>query len=425
MTLANAKSRLNPVGGETAGYITPADVKLSYDDLQDAWQSDDDVVAAVANAAAASATAAGATANTALSTAQTALDLAQSAGATPQGIYIETFTGATDDAKFAAACSYAAAQTYRPPILLLPKNYSFAPFNTFDGLRLVGAPGGSSQADRAGAAGAVATRVTCTGSGSWLIPTADQKSAPYDISIQGIAFTGNSGLAWWEHASMPLWYSNLRDLTFSGFKSVLGTQSNKMLVTGCVFDGFWQINNSYDGAIHIGGADSILWSDGLLLDSNTAYVGSGQYHMWLDYLAKSQVGGAGVIYITAEGDWGGIKITGSTTGEGPVFVSNVIVEGRNAGAPGEIACVRQESGWSYLTNIWASYCQAYPIQVTGGLMVLDKGAYKPCTASPPDRWVNHTGGTLNVARCYQSGVAAPVVNSSGGTIVADATVTVV
>ena len=342
----------------------------------------------------------------------------------PQAIYIEDFAGATDNDKFTAARTYAAAQTYRPPIQLLPKLYSFAAHNTYDGYRLIGAPGPSSQADRASTAGSMATRITCTGSGTWLTPTADEVAgAAYDISIQGCAFRGNSNLAWMAHPSTQLNYSSISDVTFSDFKTVLGTQSNKLLLLGNVFHGFWQINNSYDGAIHIGGSDNMLWTDGMLLDSATAYVASGQYHLKCSYLAKSTIGGAGVVYITCEGDWGGLLIEGNTT-DGPLFVQNLVAEGRNAGAPGTRACIRQTSGWTHLDNVWASFCQGYPIQVTGGLMLLDRGAYRPCTTSPPNRWIDHTGGTLNISRCYQSGIAKPVVNTSGGTLVADSTLTV-
>ena len=281
----------------------------------------------------------------------------------------------------------------------------------------------NTQADRADAPtpGSAATRVVCTGSGTWLTLSADQASHAYDISIKGIAFRGNSNLAWMSGGSVQLNYSSISDVTFSDFKTVLGTQATKLLLLGDVFHGFWQINNSYDGAIHIGGSDNMLWTDGLLLDSATAYVVSGQYHLKCSYLAKSKIG---FVYITCEGDWGGLLIEGNTT-DGPLTINTVIAEGRNAGAPGTRACIRQTSGWTHINNAWASFCQAAPVQMAGGLLVLENGTYRPCTSSPPDRWVDHTGGTLNISKCYQSGIAKPVVNSSGGTIAADSTLTVV
>ena len=425
---ATAKARLNRQAGEPAtGFASRSDIQTAFDDLRTEWMADD---AAITLDDLAGVIASGATTGQALVYNGTYWSPAtvgggEGTGNGPEAIYLDDFAGADDDDKFTAARSYAAAQTYRPPIQLLPKSYSFSPFASYDGLRLIGAPGPSSQADRGSSPGSMATRVNCTGSGYWLTVTADEVAgAAYDISIQGIAFRGNSNLAWLGHASNQLNYSSISDVSFSDFRTVLGTQSNKLLILGCVFSGFWEINNSYDGAIHIGGSDNALWTDGLLLDSNTAYVASGQSHMKLSYLAKSTIGGSGIVYITCEGDWGGLLIEGNTT-DGPVFISNLVAEGRNAGAPGTRACIRQTSGWTHLDNVWASFCQADPIQVTGGLMLLDRGAYRPCTSSPPDRWVNHTGGTLNIARCYQSGIAKPVVNSSGGTIVADSTLTVV
>lgn len=340
-------------------------------------------------------------------------------------IYIEDFAGANDQEKLNNALIYAAAQTYRPAIQFLSKSYTFSPIHTFDGLRLIGAPGGSSQADRAGTPGGASTRISCTGSGAWLIPTEGSVSGRvYDVSVQGIAFTGNSNLAWLADPTVSLWYCNFRDLTFSSFKTVLGTQANKLLITGCVFDGFWQINNSYDGAITVGGSDCIMFSDGIMLDSAPAYVGSNQYHFRAQYLAKSSIGGAGVVYITCAGDWGGLQITGNNT-DGPLFVSNIVAEGRNAATPAQVGCIRQDSGWTYIDNVWASFSQAYPIQMNGGLMVIDQGAYAPCNTSPSDRWIDHAGGTLHVSKCFAHNITKPVVNSHGGTIVADSTVTVV
>jgi hypothetical protein len=57
----------------------------------------------------------------------------------------------------------------------------------------------------------------------------------------------------------------------------------KLLVTGAHFDGFWEINNCYSTAFHLGGSDNRLWSNGGFLDSGTAFNSTaGQAHMWLD-----------------------------------------------------------------------------------------------------------------------------------------------
>lgn len=430
MTVSAAKARLDRGGGEPAtGYISKADIQTAFDDLEGGWRNDDAAITldALAGVSAPSPTSGQVlTFNGSAWAPATPAAGGGSGDGGPESIYIADFAGATDDAKFAAARSYAAAQTYRPPIQLLAKAYSFAPFASYDGLRLIGAPGPSSQADRASDAGSMATRINCTGSGYWLTVTADQESgAAYDISIEGIAFRGNSNLAWIGHATNQLNYSSISNVTFSDFKTVLGTQTNKLLLLGCVFHGFWQINNSYDGACHIGGSDNALWTDGLLLDSNTAYVASGQYHLKCSYLAKSTIG---FIYVTCEGDWGGVLIEGNSDAEyagGPLLISKVVAEGRNKNQPGTRACIRQTSGWTYIDDVWASFCQGYPIQMAGGLMVIGRGAYKPCAASPPDRWIDHTGGTLHVSKSFQAGITKPVVNSTGGTLVADSTLTVV
>lgn len=429
MTASQAKAHLDPQTGEpSVGFVAAADVKLAIDQTYADMaliepgtpQELDDLTDVAAPAPSAGQALVFNGSNWAPSTLPTS-----GGGGGPQAIYLDDFAGSTDQDKLNAALIYAATQTYRPAIQLAAKHYTFSGIHTFDGLRLVGAPGPASQADRAGTPGATATRISCTGTGAWLIPTADQVAGRvYDMSIQGIAFRGNSQLAWLADPTVSLWYCNFRDLTFSDFRTVLGTQANKLLITGCIFDGFWQINNSYDGAITLGGSDNALWTDGLLLDSAPGYVGSGQYHMRLQYLSKSTLGGGGIIYITCAGDWGGLEITGNLT-DGPMFISGLVAEGRNASTPGTTGCIRHESGWTHLDNVWASFCQANPIQMAGGLMLLDRGAYRPPTTSPPAQWIHQTGGTLNIARCYAQNATKPVVNHGGGVIAADSTLTVV
>lgn len=73
MTLSAAKARLDPAVGEVEGYISPADHKASYDDLQDAWQAGDNFVAAAAANAQSAADAAAVDA----AAAQSAADAAQ------------------------------------------------------------------------------------------------------------------------------------------------------------------------------------------------------------------------------------------------------------------------------------------------------------------------------------------------------------
>ena len=65
-------------------------------------------------------------------------------------------------------------------------------------------------------------------------------------------------------------------------------------MTASQFDGYWETNNSYNGAFQIGGSDNTLWPDGMLFDSGTAFnsAGSaaGQFHLWCDYLEKTFIG---------------------------------------------------------------------------------------------------------------------------------------
>lgn len=347
------------------------------------------------------------------------------------GVRIEEFAGASDDAKFAAARSYAAAQTKRPAIMFDAKNYTLGPFNTYDGMRLIGVPGGSNSADRS-AESATATKITCTGSGAWMTSVEDAKPGQsWNVSIEGIAFKGNSNLSWWLTGSIVCWIYNIRDCSMSGFKTVYGSQSSKLLINACTFDGYHNINNSYQGAINIGGSDNSLWIDGLLLDSTTAALAAGgasnQFHMTLSSLSKTTIGG-GDLYITNEGGWGGIKVTGGGTGGPIIFNGLAIVEGRNAGAPGTNASVRIDGGWSVFNNLWASFTSGVsPYQQTAGLAVIKNASYMPATA-PPTYWGTVSGGRLKATDGFSYVSSTPanlaIGRSGTGVVTADSTYTV-
>ena len=139
-----------------------------------------------------------------------------------------------------------------------------------------------------------------------------------------------------------LWTANIRDVGFSLFKSVLGTPSDKLLLTACTFNGFWNINNSYDVAITIGGSDNNLWTDGCLLDSDTAFTSSGNvpYHLHCDYLEKTNIG---PMYITAEANPAAVRIDGNDSTGGLIF-TGTRMEGRNAGQSSYGALVHQYGG---------------------------------------------------------------------------------
>lgn len=363
-------------------------------------------------------------------------------------VELDSFTGANDDAKLTAAMSYAAAQSNPPTIRLANRSHSFSTARTlYDGFRLEGPPG-YSNAEKS------AANMTCTvnvsvSNGVWL--TSSSGSFTWDVYIGQIAFKGTSTTQFMACTNTGLYCALLRDLSFSGFKSILGSQSSKLLLSACTFDGYWETNNSYNGAFHIGGSDNTLWSNGMLLDSGTAFNSAGnaagQFHLWCDYLEKTSIG---PLYITCEGNWGGVRVTGpgynsggSNLG-GPVwFTSGLRCEGRNAGAPCNGAAIRVEGGMAVFRDSWIAYGMDAPssmghspvdagvVHVTGGMVLLDGCTYDRTSGMAETvPFVYVGGGTARVSNQMVGSKGGtwsglPRVKDGGGALSNDTTVTAI
>jgi hypothetical protein len=331
-----------------------------------------------------------------------------------RGVPLDGFAGADDNAKLTAAMSYAAAQTYPPPILLAARNHTFSGQRTlYDGFALHGVPG-PSNAEKS-SVGVTKTRcaVSVGSSLPWLVASGGVADGAqvWDVSIRDIAFVGNSTTQWMGGAAV-LWVMHLNNLSFKDFKSILGSQSTKLLMNLCLIDGWMSLNASYNGAIHIGGSDNALFLGLTNLDSGTAYnsAGSanGQYHMWLDGCEKTTIG---PMYITAEGGWNGIRVTGtayntdSSNLGGPNWIAGARIEGRNSGAPCNGSLVRVEGGMLTLRDCWLGYAMDSPS--TPGHSPADAGA------------IHQSGGQLLVDGCTYDRTAGQAetvkfVYSNGG-----------
>lgn len=277
---------------------------------------------------------------------------------------LDSFAGATDDAKLTAAMSAVAADTYPRAIQLTNRDHAFSQINrtAFSGLRIMG-PRGYGNPERNGGT-KMSSRISLTGAGPWLT---DGGATVYGLSLYNLNFVGGSGATVLGAGGGSFYCLAMRDIYSSGLKSVLGTQTSKLLITAAQLDGSWEINNCYSGAFHLGGSDNTLWPAGMLLDSGTAFAtagaANGQYHLWLDGLDKTYIG---PIYITAEGAWNALRVSGSgfnstsTNQGGPVVIHGAKFEGRNPGAPCNGALVRQDGGILTLRDCWVSYGMASP-----------------------------------------------------------------
>lgn len=303
-------------------------------------------------------------------------------------VALDSFTG-SDDARLSSALSYAAAQTYPPAIQLTNRAHAFTTANriAFEGMRIFG-PEGYSNPERGG--DKMGSRISLSMTGPWFH---NNGADVFGVSLHDLSFVGGSGATVLGQSGGGTWYcTSMKGIYSSGLRSVLGTQATKILMTAASLTGDWEINNCYSGSFHIGGSDNVFWSDGMLLDSGTAFntagAANGQYHIWFDFCEKSYIG---PLYITAEGPWAGIRVSGpgfNSTGNnqgGPLNFFGLRLEGRNSGQASNGSLFRQEGGIVILRDSWISYGMVNP--ATPGHSPTDAGI------------IHHSGGTLQVEGC--------------------------
>jgi hypothetical protein len=308
------------------------------------------------------------------------------------GVTLESFAGASDDAKLGAAMTYCNAQEF-PPTILMWENRDYGPFTTartlYSGFAI---DGGARFASQYRSAESTPNRVLINKTGPWLeLPRATNI---FDVSITNLSFYSQSstadfmGNASGGSSQGVLWTSVIRDVGFSLFRNCFGNTSESLALTGCTFDGFWNINNARGVSIVIGGSDNNLWMDGCLVDTPTSLSSGGAvpYHVWFSHLGKTVVG---PMFITAEGKPAAIKVTGSDT-SGLLTLRGVRAEGRNHAAPAYGAVIRQESGQTLYDGCFVNFAMSDPgssgrsseegvITVLGGVAVIQNCQYNRAT----------------------------------------------
>jgi hypothetical protein len=344
-----------------------------------------------------------------LNKSETGIQTAQAAVEALAGKYghilLDDVSGADDDAKLTSALTTAAAQTYPAVIQFSNKQYTFTTRGRapYEGMRFQ-APFGFNNPER-NSQTKMSNRIhlnfdsSSDGQGWFHIPS----GSVFGVAMDGLSLTGGGTQASFltSGSDSALWKNlYIRDLTSHGLRTVIGRQSQALAGDAIVFDGEWQINNSYNGAIHMKGSDSTLWTGGnLQIDSGTSFntTGSanGQFHVWFDFCDKCTVG---PMYMTAEGTWNGVKISGPADPRGST--SNNVgavrgygwrVEGRNQDAPCNGSLIRVEGGMCKLVEPWLAYAMASPatpghspqdagvVHQTGGITAINGGVYSRAT----------------------------------------------
>jgi hypothetical protein len=367
---------------------------------------------------------------TAQTTAETALAVAQAAqggsgatGAKLGRLFIDDYTATGDDNKLTPALAAAAAATYPPVITFGNRQHTFNTVDRafFDGLRIEGPPGSANPEH------ATQTKMPCrvhlSMTGSWF--TMIGSTSYYSVYFGSLPLTGGSQATFLGQGAGTGSLRNLllRDISAVNLKTVLGTQATKLLLTSPTFDGAWDINATYNGAVHIGGSgEGILWPAGGLFDGGgSAYTAAGssvgQATIWLDGFEFASIG---PIFVTCEDDWEGLRISGAayntSTGNqgGPVRISGATIEGRNAGAPcygavcrvlGGIAMFR---GCSFLHGLSSAAAMGHS-PTDAGVVDVQTGAVAYFDGCSFDRY---TGQAETVPMVYvRSGAAVRMENT--------------
>lgn len=356
-------------------------------------------------------------------------------GAIGTEVYFSTLSGASDDAKLASFMSAQSALSMKGTTLVLDeaRDYTFTQQQTlYTGFSIRGPFRPQDQARSSLPLGnRVRLRMTGGAKGWFKMPT----SNVFGVSITNMSIDGDANSRLVEGTSSGvLWTSTFRDISMQNGLAVMGSPSQKLLLTACTIDGFWNVNNVQERAFYIGGSDVYFSPSMFLLDSPPNLLADSQYLFHSDYLEKFTMKN---FYITAE-NHAAILWDGSTANGETAWIENCIIEGRNATESCYGALLRITGGILDIKSCWLSFAMSNPagtgrsdggvVHVTGGDIFIDGCSYKRATGvaeSVPFLYVS--GGKVRVRNIRGLGFTGkPVVRQTvTGLIDADDSVTVV
>lgn len=239
---------------------------------------------------------------------------------------VDSFAGANDAAKMAAALSYAAAQSNIPWLQLPYRSFDTgsSTFNLFTGCKIMGAglnEGPKNLEISSGKPVVAQWKTSCGNGASSLLQST---STMYDICLAGIAFYGGSSSQILRSTS-NMYACELNNLTMYGCKHACGNPSEPFIITQVGFTGVWQVLSFQDTQFTLSGSDCALWPDQWLnLNTPPSVAGSGRPGIILQSMGKTKIG---FMYITAENDWVGVRVTG--TAERSLSLFGGVYEGRS------------------------------------------------------------------------------------------------
>ncbi|GAA2453494.1 hypothetical protein GCM10010191_85220 [Actinomadura vinacea] len=274
-----------------------------------------------------------------------AADAATVPGLSPLG----SFAGATWDAKFKAALSYAGAQTFRPVILLPNANIELSggPYPFLDGLRLSGPPGGS---EREFSGRGPQTIVTVKGKPLFALPTGGVRS----MSMRGIQFRASGAVDWMvretDFAGGPIMSdANFLDVGWVGFRSVMHARHLRVTIDRAY------INNGTDVQLKLGGSDNYYFTAGQSFMSGSLPPTAAAY-VHFTSMSRTRVGPLYITpqYATAfriERGYGGLSFEGT--------IIDCTGRDKNTACQGSAIDVHSGEGHVF-SNLWFFNCTTNP-----------------------------------------------------------------
>jgi hypothetical protein len=217
-------------------------------------------------------------------------------------VALDSFAGANDDAKMAAALSYIGAQTYRPTLVLTNRLHTFnnSYALTIRGLRISGPLGGIERE--------FSNQCVAKVNGTSLFsvdPAATASAGAKDFSIRGICFTGNGSNYWLapvtDLANGPILVDcNIRECGFVGFKTVMQARHLRVSMERTY------TNNGTDTQYYLAGSDNNYFLEGHSYLSAVS-IPATAFYLRFSHMSRTRVGG---VYITPQ-VCGGVKVEGS------------------------------------------------------------------------------------------------------------------
>ena len=205
--------------------------------------------------------------------------------------------------------------------------------------------------------GAQTTRCswTYTGGGSmWKLG----EGQDFDWSVTGIAFQATqAGATLFDSNGKVGWTGRLRDVAASGWTHVVFGPQGKFLNTLITVEGFCNWNNARGTQAAFGGSDARIACSRWAMDVG----GNGQFQkefaesnaFLVEFLSQQKTPVQG-IYATAQGKANGLRVRNSDT-DGPMNLTDSVIEGRNAKQPCERRIVSVERGIAQFDRVQLNY----------------------------------------------------------------------